>query len=183
MNDRFSYSGVVTLIHKVAGKTISKEYHNSGSQRLFEAYARALSGQDISDFIPRCVRIYNVRQVPENGVVNTYKSEATKNSIPIMVTYRSGEEDGATIKRPHTRVTGIFQKNMIDDSTPNGNGEIQLYSSKTDLSGRELASLEIPSLINDIKSMTDGAQYILVWDLYVENDTNNTTMEEINNAV
>lgn len=171
MNDRFSYNGVVTLIHKVGGKIISKEYHNSGSQRLFEAYARALSGQDISDFIPRCVRIYNVSQPSGSGIDTIYKSEVTKNAIPIMVTYRSGEDEGDIIKRPHTRVTGVIQKNMIDSSISSDNGEIQLYSSKTDLAGKELASLEVPSLITDIKSMTAGTQYILVWDLYVENNT------------
>lgn len=186
MTNKFSYSGRVTLIHKIGDKAVSKSYHNRGEQGLFEAYARAISGQDISKFIPKYIRIFTKESLgPDNNsnVETNYGIEVTKNPIPVSVVYKDDaynttSNDGNTnqdYSGPFARVSGIITKSMINSDIKDGTAVLELYSSKVVSSDTKLATIEIDNLFADVSTMSSGAHYIILWDLFVQNNisTNN----------
>ena len=79
MNSKFSYNGVVTIIKRTNNDIILGQSHNNGASKLFEAYSRALAGQDISNLIPGYIDIYNG------------DDKITTNYIPITINYKDTE--------------------------------------------------------------------------------------------
>ena len=166
MNDKFSYTGVVTLVERVNNKIVSKRYYNNGENRLFEAYARALSGQPITNYIPQYINIFD----SDDNQVNT-------NPIPVIVNYKDTDTDGGNYGVPYTRVSVIILKNMINIKTSNSETEtegekIKLYSSSTANEDTLLASTNINGILGTINGMASGVQLIVLWDLYVKNGGN-----------
>lgn len=162
MDSILSYNGVVTVISRVNGKVTSQKQYNSGTDKLFEAYARALSGQPIQSFIPTYVDL-------GTGDGDFFKS-VLKNKVPITVTYVSKTETVYDVSydypSPFTRISATFTKHMTDNSpTPDLIGRLETSN------GDVLATVEIKGLGNSLSKLGSGTQLILLWDLYVTNDS------------
>lgn len=174
MTNSLSYSGVVTLIKKVAGKTLSRTFYNNGTNRLFEAYARAISGQNIDKFIPQYVRVYETYSQEHNGEIVEVKEERTRNPIPIVINYMSDNDSEANFDVPYARISVVILKNMIDLPT-NLNSEhwatLELYSSSVGGDATKLAAVTVDDLLESVKEMTGGAQILIQWDLCILNAT------------
>lgn len=181
MTNKFSYNGIVTLVYKIGEKAVSKSYHNKGEHSLFEAYARAISGQNVSQFTPKYIRVFTAVEIEDEGaqnVVTTYGEEATKNPIPVSVVYMDGTDATKLDTRgtdyeyvgPYARVSGIITKNMVNSGITTGSAVLELLSSKETTSDSKLATIVIENFFDDIKTMSSGAHFIILWDLYVQND-------------
>lgn len=164
MNNKFSYNGVVTLIERVNNKTVSKKYYNNGTETLFEAYARALSGQSINNFIPQYINMYSV------SVDDGRETLITNNPIPVMVSYKEKNTDGGEYDVPYIRISVVILKSMVN-LTNNDPIRLKLCCSSNRTNDKELAVVDIPNLATTISPMSTGVQLILLWDLYVSNDT------------
>lgn len=170
MNSNLSYKGVVTLATKLGDKTIEKKVYNNGTNLLFELYARALAGQQVSLLIPSYIDVGGVRDI--DGV-DIYESH-TKESLPVIVTYLDkvrADEGGYSYGVPFTRVEAILTRNMFNEYLGDNTKVIRLMSSDN----RELALVNVEDLGNTIKTLIAGTQMIVVWDLYVTNKEQNTT--------
>lgn len=160
MNNLFSYNGIVTVATQINNKIISRtKYHNTGTKKLFEAYARALSGQPIPSLIPSYIDMGN----GEHSIL--------KNKLPITVTYMGGQDNVYDVSydydSPFTRVSAILTKNMMATATTIPENVIAKLET-TD--GTVLAEVELLTLGNTIKNLGNGIQLILLWDLYVVNE-------------
>jgi hypothetical protein len=163
MNSSFSYNGVVTLVTKVGDKTKIQKFHNNGTDKLFEAYARALAGQSIHSLLPSHLNL---------GIVSGETFNSTLgNRVPVTVTYVSATEIAYDVSYdygvPYTRVSTILTKNMMKDSI---NGDLTARLETPD--GNVLAEVLIPGLGDTLKNIGRGIQLILLWDLYIVNDKN-----------
>lgn len=163
MNERLVYNGVVTLIQKFKDRVVSKRYHNSGENHLFEAYARALCGQTINSFIPKFI---DVGVVSDGGEFQSVvKSGVT---IPVLASYKSANTDGGNYGVPYCRVSVTMLSNMFDGVETDSELHLQLKSSHTN--DNILATVMVNELSSAITSTTSGIQLILLWDLYITNE-------------
>lgn len=168
MNIVMSYNGVVTMTTKRMGKEITTKYLNSGTNTLFEAYARALAGQPINDILPTYMDLGI--EIDEGGDATVRYQSAIKERIPVVVTYVSPNSlvsgsHGYDYGVPFTRVEAVLNRNMF--SNANGVNTIKLLGGfKSDYA--ELAKITINP---DIKpeELLSGTQIIIVWDLFVKN--------------
>ena len=170
MYSNLSYNGEVTIITKMGHKTISNKYYNNGTNLLFEVYARALTGQNVSSLIPAYIDIVRVQTIDDT---TTY-TQCLRDMAPVIVTYVDkvrANEKGYTYGVPFTRVEAILTKNMFTSEFSDGDIHIQLKTSSENL----LASLHVDGLYDGVNNMTDGTQMIVVWDLYVTNKQRTTT--------
>ena len=162
MNEKLTYNGVVTLIHRLNNQIVSKKYYNNGTSHLFEAYTRALCGQSIQNFIPK--RINVVRSDSSSAVIPGV-------TIPILLSYKDADTDGADYGQPYCRVSINLLSSMFDSSLRNGEQlKVQLIST----GGMVLAEVMVDGLAGAINSASAGIQLIMLWDLYVDNETPNS---------
>lgn len=164
MNDLFSYTGIVTVVTQINNKPISKtKFHNTGTKKLFEAYARALSGQPIQSLIPAHIDIGKEEGLKFDSIL--------KNKIPATVTYVAGQENVYDVAyeydSPFTRVSTVLTKNMVDTSKGVPNNVLARLETAD---GTTLAEVELSNLGNTMKTLGIGIQLIILWDLYVVNE-------------
>ena len=165
MNEKLSYNGIVTLVHRVNNRIVSKKYYNNGTNNLFEAYARALCGQSIDRFIPKHLDV-------GTGSGKTFTS-IVKNevSIPVTITYKDSGSDGGEYADidgtavPYCRVSVVLFPDMFTKVANTDTLTIVLKSEK-DLA---LAEVDVGGLSAAINDTTSGIQLLLLWDLYVTN--------------
>ena len=169
MDSNSIYSGVVTLLSRVGNKTVATKHYNHGTNRLFEAYARALAGQSINNYIPRYIHVFGEYNGNEIGVCKT--------PIPLLVSYKSADADGGNYGAPYLRTSTVLTKGMLKDIS-SGWGDtfvLRLYNAVNPIDATEpatdtmLAEVSIEGLKEAISNMTPGVQLILLWDLYVTN--------------
>lgn len=165
MNSSLSYNGIVTIVTKMGDKIVNKRYHNNGTTLLFELYARALAGQGVSRILPSYIDFGTVQS---DGT--TYES-GIKNSAPVIVTYVD-KVNGAAAEYPYnkvpvTRVEAIVTKNMFEVGKLSGLNTVQLRTHD----GRVLAQVSVANIGASIQTIPAGAQMIVVWDLYVDNNS------------
>jgi hypothetical protein len=165
MNEKLSYNGLVTLLHRVNNNIVSQKYYNSGTKHLFEAYARALCGQSISRFIPRHLDVGIIK----DGTFNTKVKNGV--TIPVTVTYKDGgidggnytDKDGKTMV-PYCRVSAVLFPDMFDGVTEGDTLTIALMADEV-----SLAEVTVDGLSDAINDTSAGIQLLLLWDLYVTN--------------
>lgn len=158
MNNFFSYNGVVTLSTRVNGKTINKTHYNSGSTTLFEAYARALAGQNISSFLPKSIDM----KKPDN-------SSILRSAVDVLAAYKPMNSDGANYGVPYVRLSAVLSKNAFVSGVSGIPENTAITLILNSMSGASLATVESAEILEDIKSLATGVQMILSWDLYVTN--------------
>lgn len=167
MNEKLSYSGVVTIIHRVNNKIVSEKHYNNGTINLFEAYARALCGQSIDRFIPKRLDV---------GIVNsgTFATKVKSGvTIPVLTTYKSGGTDGGEyqdgkyteVNVPYCRVSTTLATDMFENIDEASELTVILKSA----SDLDIAEVNVDGLASAIKDASSGIQLLLVWDLYVTN--------------
>jgi hypothetical protein len=170
MNEKLLYNGVVTLIHKVGNRVTSKKYYNNGTNRLFEAYARALCGQSINNFTPKYVDIGKMETI---GITNTetqFSSVIKDNiDIPVFTTYKDVDIDGGEYGVPYCRVNIMLSHNMFNSEVLEGTTTLTLKLKSSTDDESVLATTEVANLSSDIISATNGTQLIVLWDLYINN--------------
>lgn len=170
MTDKLSYNGLVTLIHRVNNTIVSKKYYNSGTNNLFEAYARALCGQSISRFIPNHIDVGTVDKGDKGTFSSVVKNGVT---IPITLTYKDGGIDGGvyldtddTTSVPYCRVSAVLFPEMFDNKLQSTD---TLHIALKSDSDTILAEVNVDGLAEAITYTTSGIQLLLLWDLYVTN--------------
>lgn len=156
LHNNYSYNGCVQIIQTLNGSTTIDKYYNNGTNILFEAYARALTGLNIRDFVPNYIELYKEGK------------KISHISIPVIVTYKDKDTDGGNYGVPYTRVTAVVLNSMVstDESTGNDIMTLKLYSSASDT---ELASVPVTGLYGILQGITSGVQVSIMWDLYVSN--------------
>lgn len=156
--DNYSYNGCVQIVQTFNGSTTIDKHYNNGTKRLFEAYARALTGLNISNFVPKYITL-NIGDTPISST-----------SIPVIVTYKDADTDGGNYGVPYTRVTAVVLASMIDSNSIKDVNDIclKLYSSSTS-DNDELALVNVEGLGEVLGSITSGVQVAIMWDLYVSN--------------
>ena len=163
---------MVTLIQRVNNRVVSKKYHNKGEYRLFEAYARALSGQSISRFIPKQLDA-GIVSVDGNTHEEVFSTKVRNGvTIPVLTSYKEGGTDGGDYKDggvsvPYCRVSVTLFSDMFDlsDVDEGDTLRIRLKSSNNNV----LAGVDVPGLAKAVKDTSSGIQLLLLWDLYVTN--------------
>jgi hypothetical protein len=176
MNDSIVYNGVVTLIHRVNNKVVSKRCYNSGTINLFEAFIRAICGQSIDRFQPKKI---DIGFMEEGEFVSKVKNGV---DIPVVVTYKDAGTDGGnyespfgqhSLKVPYCRVSVALFTDMMQNVQSLGSNEnaltVVLKSSNDDI----LASVNVEGLVEALTAATSGVQLLLLWDLYVTNGGSN----------
>ena len=161
LHNRYSYNGCVQIIQTLNGSTTIDKYYNNGTNRLFEAYSRALTGLNIRDFVPKYITL------------NIGDEEISHIPIPVIVTYKDADTDGGNYGVPYTRVTAVVLNSMVSTDTPTDNPTVtlKLYSSSSTTSDTELALVDVTGLYNILENITAGVQVSIMWDLYVSNVT------------
>ena len=179
MNEKLSYSGVVTLLHRVNNKVVYEKHYNNGTLNLFEAYARALCGQSITRFIPKRI---DVGLVGDNNVFNTRVKPGV--SIPVVIAYKSGGTDGGKYidgkydtDVPYCRVSTTLSADMFENIDSASNLTVILKSA----GGLDIAVVEVSGLAEAINDANAGIQLLLVWDLYVTNSSTEESNESAGN--
>jgi hypothetical protein len=170
MNDSFSYKGVVTVAPMVGGRIVSQKYYNSGTSHLFEAYAKALAGYSIEGFIPYsidlCVASADTLEASDVG----HLASVLTAPVPVTLTYHSGTsvvyDKAYNYGSPFTRAQILLTKNDVDFIVGD-----DLIARLMSSSNKTLAYVEIPGLGKTLKGMGAGIQLILLWDLYVTNES------------
>lgn len=157
LHNNYSYNGCVQIIQTLNGSTTIDKHYNNGTNRLFEAYARALTGLNIRDFVPNYIELYKEGK------------KISHISIPVIVTYKDADTDGGNYGVPYTRVTAVVLSSMVshEELADNSTVTLKLYSSST--SDLELASVDVTGLSDILKNITAGVQVSIMWDLYVSN--------------
>lgn len=171
MNSNFEYIGKVTLkmLHK--GKTICTQHLNSGTDSLFKAYAKALSGQDITSYLPSYINIGF-----EDGDEFTSLLRNT-GGISVVRTYTEQPI-------PSTRITITLTSSMFNTNAPAGTDKLQLRllnKRSSTLSEYTLAKVTLDDNATStfkqvLGSSPSGTQIIIVWDLCVENKVSQNTL-------
>jgi hypothetical protein len=156
LHNNYSYNGCVQIIQTLNGSTTIDKHYNNGTNILFEAYSRALTGLNIRDFVPKYITL----SLGDTKISHT--------SIPVIVTYKEPNTDGGKYGVPYTRVTAVVLNSMVstDASTDNDTVTLKLYSS---ISDTELASVDVTGLYGILQGITSGVQVSIMWDLYVSN--------------
>ena len=149
MNSELTYVGSVSLMLKNGNNILRKMYYNNGTNELFEAYARALSGQPIQSFIPSYIEI-----VKDNKSI-------VKHLIPVTTTYVAPDTPD---KAPCTRVSALINRHMFDDIT----GESH-YLRLLSFGENELAKVRLVGFNEILKGLSPGVQIMISWDLYIQN--------------
>lgn len=156
--DNYSYNGCVQIVQTFNGSTTIDKHYNNGTKILFEAYAKALAGLSIRDFVPKYITL----NIGDNPISST--------PIPVIVTYKDADTDGGNYKVPYTRVTAVVLKSMVstDSLTDDSTVTLKLYSSSPS-DKTELALVDVEKFSNVLKNITPGVQVSIMWDLYVSN--------------
>ena len=167
MNSNFGYTGKVTFKSIFKGRTISTQYFNNGTSLLFEAYARALSGQNISEVLPAYLNIYYTKDTETHSFLRNSKGAGVVRTV-------DRDEDGKLL----TRLSVSIIRDMMDiDDLETSNGvsvELQLLTDILPTTGAQgvLATVDVDNPEEFTTSMLEtpyGIQFIIVWDLYVDN--------------
>ena len=166
--------GKVTLKTMCKDKVICTQHFNSGSDTLFKAYALAMSGQDVSHYLPTYINIGEY--IPQTEKFTSMLQNET--GVSVVRTY---VEDS---KGHCTRITITLTNNMFKtsatDMDENSVIQIRLLSGRTEEDSSILATLNLADIDDDdIQNKTDflntisttptGTQLIIVWDLYITN--------------
>lgn len=175
MNNVSQYYGVVTLelLSKNKRKLLSRQL-NEGTINLFSAYAAALTGQNISNLVPNTVDIGGFSE-DANGkiILNSFESVLNTTGALASVVYVSDTEDESykSYGVPFTRVTtSITSLMIVTDVTNDDYLVLKSYSNK--ILATIKISDELAILLNEL---SDGSQFIVIWDLYVTNKSNENT--------
>ena len=156
MKDKLIYTGIATLIRRVDGNTTYSKYYNNGTNKLFELYARALAGQNISSLLPYSLD-FTIKDVSK-----------LRNNVYISSIYNPHSEDTSINPYgvPFTRIEALFTRDMFDIPSDAKSAKLNLKSRQDNI----LATIEVDEdFIKNIISTSPGVQLILVWDLYVNN--------------
>ena len=174
MNSNFGYTGKVTFKSIFKGRTISTQYLNNGTSLLFESYARALAGQNISEVLPAYLNIYYTKK-SENPSLNSETHSFLRNSKGAgVVRTVDRDEDGKLL----TRLSVSITRDMMDiDDLETSNDvsvELQLLTDILPTTGAQgvLATVDVDNpkeFTTSILETPYGIQFIIVWDLYVDN--------------
>lgn len=151
MTNNFTYNGKVTLRIKHKDKILIERLVNNGTNDLFKAYAMALAGQDITQFLPTYIDV-----VDNNSI-----SCLTTNGVSVNTIYGANEELYNGV--PYTRVSANITGAIIANTSVS---RLKLRA----LNGLELASVDISALSNIFGAISSGTQLLIVWDLYITND-------------
>ena len=157
LHDNYSYNGCVQIVQTFNGSTTIDKHYNNGTKRLFEAYARALTGLNISEFVPKYITL---------NIGDTLISHIP---IPVIVTYKDTNTDGGKYKVPYTRVTAVVLQSMVSTNLLTDSSTVTLKLHSSSASESELAEVDVAGLSDILKDITSGVQVAIVWDLYVSN--------------
>ena len=161
MHNKFAYQGTVTLVTRINNQIISKKYYNNGTEYLFEAYARAISNQPINSFIPTKLDI---------GINGSTFTSKLRNKLDVVVNYQAKDTDGGDYGVSYTRISVVITKDAFLSTSDADVLTLRLESS----TGVPLAHVLMDADFNNtIKSMSQGVQLILLWDLYITNKEEN----------
>ena len=164
MNSNFSYTGKVTVKSIFKDRVITSQHFNNGTVDLFQTYAKALSGQDITDFLPSYIDV----EVFNGSTYDTCMRSQT--GVSVVRSYVDGESPCARFTT--TMTNSMFNTSKIQSTTP-----IRLCLKTSPLPFKEgqqqvLATIDtgLDGLPTIIKDSPTGTQIIIVWDLYVDNE-------------
>lgn len=159
MKDKLVYTGVATLIRRVDGKTTYNKCYNNGTNELFELYARALVGHNISSLLPYSLDLM---------VKGTSKLRNTIYVNPLYVPVPKLKDESINpYNVPFARMEALITRDMIDNIPQNTDeAELCLKSKQNN----KLASITVnKEFLTNLTTTAPGVQLILVWDLYVDN--------------
>lgn len=170
MNSNFGYTGRVTLKTMHNDRVICTQHFNSGTDLLFKAYAMALSGQNITPYLPSYINIGYENDSKFNSILRN------ADGLSIVRTYSDIEvmTGNSSKETPCTRITITLTSSMFKELSGTGNFQIRLLSSHSGdnnvLAMVNLEENDAAEFLNAINSTPSGTQIIIVWDLYVENN-------------
>lgn len=166
MNSNFDYVGRVIIKTLYKGREVCSQHFNSGTDDLFRAYAMALSGQSISNYLPSYINIGYKNVDTFSSILRNEKG------VSVVRTFVSEELDGKT--RSCTRITLTLDSNMFNTTTSNDDLTVRLLgpnvpnSNNVVLAEVVLNDTDKDSFLTTINSTPSGTQLIIVWDLYVK---------------
>ena len=166
MDNKFNYTGKVTVKSIFRDKVISTQHYNSGTIELFQVYAKALTGQSITNFLPSYIDV----EVSKDGG-NSYNScLVSDKGVSVVRSY-------VDLPSPCARFTTTLTNDMFNSNTFQNLSAMRfcLKTSPLPVSREQqvLAKISIDLSDNDSpfesNGIPSGTQIIIVWDLYVEN--------------
>ena len=162
MNDELYYTGIINVNSKFKDKVITRKYYNNGTNKLFEIYARALSGQNVESMIP-----YYIDVEDSSG-----KSQLNS-PVPVVVIYNDGsgyDYGTSSSNNPFTRVEALMTKQMLHQDVINSadSSEISKFVLKT-INNETLAFSDVENFVSSVKNLVSGTQMIITWDLFITN--------------
>lgn len=147
-SNNISYQGNVNITHKINGRKITNNYKNNGTLSLFNLITKALAGYDISQNIPKLLRI-----VDSNGTIGSKYCPLT------------GIIYGNNTDTSYLSCTCVLTK---DDIINKSLSSPQL--TLADYSGNTLAYIDISQ--DTFRTIsTDGLETDIIWELQFGNGT------------
>ena len=171
MKSKFNYTGKVTIQTVFNNKTVCTQHLNNGTPLLFEAYARALVGQNIYELLPSFLNIYYKDESGEKSLIRNTKGASV---IRTIESAKKGSE-ASLITRLSTSIT----KDMMDLRNVDGSSYTVELRLLTDVLSSQpqgvlatvlLTEDDATTFIESMKETPSSVQLIVVWDLYISND-------------
>jgi hypothetical protein len=171
MKSKFNYTGEVTIQTVFNNKTVCTQHLNSGTPLLFEAYARALVGQNIYELLPSFLNIYYTDDKGEKSLIRNPKGASV-----IRTLEKANKGTNTTLI---TRLSTSITKDMMDLTNVDGSSytvELKLLTDIVSSQSQEvlanvlLSDVDSETFIESMKDTPASVQLIVVWDLYISNN-------------
>lgn len=169
MLNNLNYTGAIKITKISNNHKLSTKIFNHGENALFALYAKALTGLNITDELPRYI---NFR--PET--YNSKDSLLTSNGLDVTISFVADEEvmnpQGIGKNVPCTRISTTLISSVISKNNIPSD-DVKVYITLEDKNKQILAYAETPNdLKSTLRNLNPGTQILIVWDLYITNPTN-----------
>lgn len=174
ISNSFTYEGKINIKLKNKNKTFTLKVHNEGTKFLADTIAKALSGANISENIPRYLS-FICGEKDEKGNINSPESLLTSNIPFIGKVYG---DMARTSDMPENwgclllSVTISATDRLLKINTPNK--QLRMISSD----GTLLAYIEDPILDTLYDSLKDGTDAIIEWRMIFANKVEEAVSNE-----
>lgn len=156
-DNKFCYTGYVTVKLKIKDKVFELSKHNSGLSALFRIFAMALCGYNVSQSAPVKLDLRGANVAPTDSNINLFTS-CLPALVPLTGVQYFQEDDIWKSRFTATIPYSFFLAQKLSMYT----NKILVLTGLSD----DLAYLSISEGFEDL---TEGTELIISWDMYVDN--------------
>ena len=177
MLDNLNYTGAIKITKISNDHKLSTKIFNHGENALFALYAKALTGLDITNELPRYINFRpGYKKTPDSPETpDSRNSLLISNGLDVTLSLVTDEEvnnpqdTGIGKNVPCTRISATLISSIISkNNVPTDNTTV--YITLEDKNKQLLAYAETPNdLKSTLRNLNPGTQILIVWDLYITN--------------